>query len=80
MNGELHTRFKRGILINAQAKENLLNNQLYILENGEIRYAKSSEDWLTKQIVYVNNEMYSSNYIISQGEHCRCFLVAIIAL
>ena len=77
---ELHVRFQKGILINAQAQENVLNNQLCVLEDGKIRRANSGEEWLTKQVVYVCDEMSSTNHVIPQGEYCRCFLVAVIAL
>ena len=75
-------KFQCGTTVDRKAGENIKNNDIYILDSatGEIRKARYSYEWLTCQVVYVNN-VTSDNTIdfdIVKGETCHCWLVHLV--
>ena len=71
-------RFNYGTIVDRKAGENIRNNDIYILdpETREIRKARNSDEWLTCQLVYVNNMRLDNviNFDIAKGEMCRCWI------
>lgn len=71
-------RFQNGTIVDFVAGENIRNNDIYILDPAtrEIRKPKSCNEWLTCQLVYVNNISLNNvvNFDISKGEVCRCWI------
>jgi hypothetical protein len=66
-------RFQCGIIVDRIAGETLKNNDIYILdpEKQSIRKPRNPDEWLTCQLVYVNN---ISGDIICAGSACRCWI------
>lgn len=73
-------RFQCGTIIDCKAGEYIKNNDIYILDpmTREVRKARDSDEWLTCQLVYVNNlSPINDNVIdfyIDKGETCRCWI------
>lgn len=73
-------RFQNGTIVEFQADEDLRNNDLYVIDiyTRKIRKPRSSDEWLTCQLVYVNNVNWNNdtneNWIIKKGEVCRCWV------
>lgn len=73
-------RFQNGTIVEFQADEDLRNNDLYVIDiyTRKIRKPRSSDEWLTCQLVYVNNVNWKNdtneNWIIKKGEVCRCWV------
>lgn len=71
-------RFQNGTIADFQAGEPLKNNDLYILDPNtrKIRKPKDSDEWLTCQLVYVNNMRLNNviDFDIDEGEMCRCWI------
>lgn len=75
-------RFQHGTIVDFKAGEDIKNNDIYILDPAtrEIRKARDCDEWLTCQLVYVNN-MRLDNVIdfgISKGEMCRCWIGCLV--
>ena len=66
-------RFQNGTIVDHIAGETLKNNDLYILdpEKQSIRKPTTPDEWLTCQLVYVNN---IGGDIICAGSACRCWI------
>ena len=71
-------RFQHATIVDFQAGEDLKNNDVYIVDpiTRTIRKPKGSDEWLTCQLVYVNNMSLNNviDFDISQGEMCRCWI------
>ena len=73
-------RFQNGTIVEFQAGEDIKNNDLYIVDlyTRKIRKPRSSDEWLTCQVVYVNNvnrkNDANENWIIKKNEICRCWV------
>lgn len=82
----LHT-FQNGVIVDRVAGQDIKNNDIYILDphSNEVRKAKDCDEWLTCQVVYVN-EYRDSHFtedsvgkryedgIIPKGTECRCWI------
>ena len=66
-------RFQHGIIADHIAGETLKNNDLYIIDPDKqsIRKPRTPDEWLTCQLVYVNN---IGGDIICAGSACRCWI------
>ena len=66
-------RFQHGTIVDRIAGETLKNNDIYILdpEKQSIRKPRTPDEWLTCQLVYVNN---ISGDTICAGSACRCWI------
>ena len=66
-------RFQHGTIVSLIAGETLKNNDLYIVdpEKQSIRKPITPDEWLTCQLVYVNN---IGGDIICAGSACRCWI------
>ena len=71
-------RFQYGTIVDFKAGENIKNNDVYILDptTREIRKARNCDEWLTCQLVYVNNVCLDDvvDFDINKGEMCRCWI------
>lgn len=73
-------RFQNGTIVEFQADEDIKNNDLYIVDlyTRKIRKPRSSDEWLTCQLVYVNNINWKNdtneNWVIKKGDICRCWI------
>lgn len=71
-------RFQCGTIVDFQAGEDLKNNDVYIVDpiTRKIRKPKDTDEWLTCQLVYVNNVSLNNviDFDISKGEMCRCWI------
>lgn len=71
-------RFQCGTIVEFKAGEDIKNNDIYILDPAtrEIRKAKNCDEWLTCQLVYVNNMRLDNvvDFNINKGEICRCWI------
>lgn len=66
-------RFQHGTIVSRIAGEPLKNNDLYIVdpEKQSIRKPTTPDEWLTCQLVYVNN---IGGDIICADSACRCWI------
>lgn len=66
-------KFQCGTIVDRIAGETLKNNDIYILdpEKQSIRKPRNPDEWLTCQLVYVNN---IGGDIICAGSACRCWI------
>ena len=75
-------RFNCGTIVDRKAGENIKNNDIYILDpiTREIRKARDCDEWLTCQLVYVNNMRLNNviDFDINKGEMCRCWIVYLV--
>lgn len=71
-------RFRNGTIVDFKAGEDIKNNDIYILDPAtrEVRKAKDCNEWLTCQLVYVNNVSLNNviDFYINKGEMCRCWI------
>ena len=71
-------RFHNGTIVDFKAGEDIKNNDIYILDPAtrEIRKARDCDEWLTCQLVYVNNPSLNNtiDFCINKGETCRCWI------
>ena len=71
-------KFQNGTIVDFEAGERLKNNDLYILDPvmRKIRKPRNSDEWLTCQLVYVNNISLNNtiDFYIDEGEMCRCWI------
>lgn len=71
-------RFQNGTIVDRKAGEDIKNNDIYVLDpvTREIRKARDCDEWLTCQVVYVNNMRLDNviDFDISKGEMCRCWI------
>ena len=72
------SRFQFGTIAEFKAGEEIANNDVYILDpiTREIRKPRDCDEWLTCQLVYVNNVSFNNtiNFCISKGTMCRCWV------
>ncbi len=77
-------RFNYGTIVDHKAGEDIKNNDMYVLDpvTREIRKARDSDEWITCQMVYVNNISPRNDNVIdfdiSKGEMCRCWIVHLV--
>lgn len=75
-------RFQNGTIVDRKAGEDIKNNDIYVLDpvTREIRKARDCDEWLTCQVVYVNNMRLDNviDFDISKGEMCRCWIVYLV--
>ncbi len=66
-------RFQHGTIVSRIAGESLKNNDVYIVdpEKQSIRKPTTPDEWLTCQLVYVNNIGCD---VICAGSACRCWI------
>lgn len=66
-------RFQNGTIVDRIAGETIKNNDLYIIdpEKQSIRKPRTPDEWLTCQLVYVND---IGGDIICAGSACRCWI------
>lgn len=71
-------RFQNGTIVELKAGEDIKNNDIYILDptTREVRKARDCDEWLTCQLVYVNNVSLNNviDFYINKGEMCRCWI------
>ena len=76
------SRFQCGTIVDFKAGEDIKNNDIYILDptTREIRKARDCDEWLTCQLVYVNNISLNNviDFDINKGEVCRCWIGCLI--
>ena len=55
-------RFQNGTIVEFKAGEDIRNNDIYVLDptTREIRKARDCDEWLTCQLVYVNNVSFNN--------------------
>lgn len=72
----LLNRFQNGTIVDFQAGEDLKNNDLYIVdpETRKIRKPRDCDEWLTCQLVYVNDVYPRNDNVIFENEWCRCWI------
>ena len=72
------SRFDCGTIVDKITEEAILNNQLYVVDPNtqKIRAAKDMDEWLTCQIVLVNDYHYENH--IPQGVKVRCWIVYVV--
>lgn len=77
-------RFQYGTIVDFKAGEDIKNNDIYVLDptTREIRKARDCDEWLTCQVVYVNNLSPRNDNVIdfdiSKGEVCRCWIMYLV--
>ena len=75
-------RFQNGTIVDRKAGEDIKNNDIYVLDpiTREIRKARNSDEWLTCQVVYVNNMRLDNvvDFDINKGEMCRCWIAYLV--
>ena len=75
-------RFQCGTIVDFKAGEDIRNNDIYVLDPAtkEIRKARDCDEWLTCQVVYVNNMIFDNtiDFTISKGEMCRCWIMYLV--
>ena len=75
-------RFQNGIIVDFKAGEDIKNNDIYILDptTREVRKARNCDEWLTCQLVYVNNVSFNNtiDFCINKGEMCRCWIAYLV--
>ena len=75
-------RFQCGTIVDRKAGEDIKNNDIYVLDptTREIWKARDCDEWLTCQLVYVNNITFDNtiDFTISKGEMCRCWVVYLV--
>lgn len=71
-------RLQNGTIVGFKAGEDIKNNDIYILDQvtREVRKARNCDEWLTCQLVYVNNVSLNNvfDFYINKGEMCRCWI------
>ena len=73
-------RFQNGTIVEFQAGEDLKNNDLYVVgpNTRKIRKPRNNDEWLTCQLVYVNNIGFGDdtdvNWVITKDKKCRCWI------
>lgn len=71
-------QFHNGRIFDFKAGEDIKNNDVYILDpiTREVRKARDCDEWLTCQLVYVNNVSPNNaiDFYIKKGEECRCWI------
>ena len=71
-------RFQNGTIVEFKAGEDIKNNDIYILDSTirEVRKTRDCDEWLTCQLVYVNNVSLNNviDFYINKGEMCRCWI------
>ena len=72
------SRFNCGTIVDKTTEEAILNNQLYVVDPNtqKIRAAKDMNEWLTCQVVLVNDYRYNAH--IPQDTQVRCWIVYIV--
>ena len=72
------SKFENGTIVDFEAGERLKNNDIYILDPStrKIRKPINCNEWLTCQLVYVNNVHLDNviDFYIDEGEMCRCWI------
>ena len=72
------SRFQYGTIVDFQAGEDLKNNDVYIVDPAtrKVRKPKDGDEWLTCQLVYVNNVSLNNviDFDINKGDMCRCWI------
>ncbi len=72
------SRLQHGTIVDFKAGEDIKNNDIYILDPAtrEIRKARDCHEWLTCQLVYVNNISLNNviDFDINKGDICRCWI------
>ena len=72
------SRFECGTIVDKTTEEAILNNQLYVIDPNtqKIRAAKDMDEWLTCQVVLVNDYHYEDH--IPKGAIVRCWIVYVV--
>lgn len=72
------SRFNCGTIVDKTTEEAILNNQLYVVDPNtqKIRAAKDMNEWLTCQVVLVNDYRYEDH--IPKDVQVRCWIVYIV--
>lgn len=75
-------RFQHGTIVDCCAGEDLKNNDMYILDpfTRKIRKPICCDEWLTCQVVYVNDVSPNNtiDFCIHKGDFCRCWIVHLV--
>ena len=73
-------RFQYGTIVDLKAMEDITNTGIYVVDknSGEIRKAKNADEYLTHQIVLVNDNIVSDCNTIYAGERCRCWYMYLV--
>lgn len=73
-------RFKQGTIVDLQTMEDIKNQCLYVVDKGtgKIRNAYNMDEYLTNQLVIVNNYELMPLKTIKKNEYCRCWYVYLV--
>ena len=73
-------RLHFGTIVDLKAMEDITNTGIYVVDKqcGKIRRAKDADEYLTHQIVLVNDNVVSNCNTIYAGESCRCWYVYLV--
>lgn len=74
------SRFQYGTIVDLKAMEDITNTGIYVVDkdSGRIRKAKNADEYLTHQVVLVNDYVVSDCNTIYAGERCRCWYVYLV--
>ena len=74
------SRFQQGTIVDLTPMEDIANSGIYVVDkdNGKIRRAKDADEYLTHQVVLVNDIYVSGCNTIYAGEKCRCWYVYLV--
>ena len=74
------SRFECGTIVDLKTMEDIKNTGIYVVDknSGRIRWAKNADEYLTHQVVLVNDYIVSNCDTIYAGESCRCWYVYLV--
>ncbi len=72
-------RFQQGTIVDLTAMETIFNTNIYVVDKttGQIRSAHDVDEYLTHQVVLVNNVDHPLARI-DAGQVCRCWYVYLV--
>lgn len=73
-------RFQFGTIVDLHTMENIANTGIYVVDkdSGMVRRAKDADEYLTHQVVLVNDYQFAEDTIIHAGLKCRCWYVYLV--
>ena len=73
-------RFNFGTIVDYETMEDVANTGIYVIDknSGKIRRGQNADEYLTHQVVLVNDYNFSDCGIINTGSKCRCWHVYLV--
>ena len=73
------SRFQCGTIVDLEAMETIFNTNIYVVdkETGKVRSAHDADEFLTHQVVLVNDVGHPFARI-DAGQNCRCWYVYLV--